>query len=511
MTVTTTINRNDHIGDGSTTVFAFTFAIQQSTDMSVYLDGVLSASGYTVSINSNGVGGNVTFSTAPVDDTEVTLIREVDYTQETSLPHDANIPEETVEDAFDKAVMLVQQVKEITSRCLILPVQVTGFDTTFPDPRESPGYISVINDDGDGFALKSANEIFNDMEGGGYGDVIGPISSTANGLPLFNGATGKILKDAGYAMPTSIGAANEVLKVNSAGTAIEFGVGSAASSGFQGRLTLESGVLISTSDQLAKTTLYLKGGVIPNLVSSVTTYKLISGGQISVSLASINTTQPYDVFARVNSGTAFDTLELVAWTNATTRATALTYVADGDYYVHATNTTWTYVGTIQGSASGQCEDSTKFRGVWSYGKRALRPVLCFDTTNSWTYALTAYREINGGSTLGTSRIGFVLGLAEDLVRFEARGMVAMTGGVNDGFVGVGIDSSTVNSAQIMTSIGGGAGGYTNPITAMYKGFPSIGSHTARFLEAAAAASSKTFYGDNNVTQLQSGMFGEIWC
>lgn len=507
MTVTTTSNIDQYTADGVMSAYTFTFALLQAADLTVYINGIVTALTYTVAINANGVGGTVTFSpTVPTNGSVVILAREVDYTQTVSIPGNANLREATLETMVDRVVMQVQQVKEIVDRSLHF---VIGSDIN-PE-LEEPDTDTIPFFDGTDVIWRTPNDIFNEMEGGGYGDVIGPVSSTANGLPLFNGTTGKILKDAGYAMPTSIGAANEVLKVNSAGTAIEFGVGSAASSGFQGRLTLESGVSISTSDQLTKTTLYLKGGVIPNLVSSVTTYKLISGGQISVSLASINTTQPYDVFAKVNSGTAFDTLELVAWTNTTTRATALTYVADGDYYVHATNTTWTYVGTIQGSASGQCEDSTKFRGVWSYGKRALRPVLCFDTTNSWTYALTAYREINGGSTLGTSRIGFVLGLAEDLVRFEARGMVAMTGSASDGFVGVGIDSSTVNSAQIMTSIGGAAGGYPNPITAMYKGFPSIGSHTARFLEAAASASSRTFYGDNSVTQLQSGMFGEIWC
>ena len=221
MTVTTTSNRNDHIGDGSTTLFAFTFAIQQSTDMTVYFDGVVKLSGYVVSINSNGVGGTVSFSVAPSNDVAVSLLREVEYTQETSLPTETNIPEATLENAYDKNTMLAQQLKEITDRCLKLSVDTVGVDANLPNPTDTPGYVLVANDDGDGFELKSANEIFNDMEGGGYGDVIGPVSSTANGLPLFNGTTGKALKDAGYAMPTALGATDTVMK--SDGSKVVFG------------------------------------------------------------------------------------------------------------------------------------------------------------------------------------------------------------------------------------------------------------------------------------------------
>jgi hypothetical protein len=44
--------------------------------------------------------------------------------------------------------------------------------------------------------------------GGGTGDVVGPASSVNNGLALFDGATGKLIKDAG------VGSANQVLVTN---------------------------------------------------------------------------------------------------------------------------------------------------------------------------------------------------------------------------------------------------------------------------------------------------------
>lgn len=503
MTVTTTINRNDHIGDGSTTVFAYTFAIQQSTDMSVYLDGVLSASGYTVSINSNGVGGNVTFSTAPVDDTEVTLIREVDYTQETSLPHDANIPEETVEDAFDKAVMLVQQVKEITSRCLILPVQVTGFDTTFPDPRESPGYIPIINDDGDGLELKTANQIFNEMEGGGYGDVLGPASSVANGLPLFADASGNLLKMA-FTMPSALGTPGQALIVNSLGSAVEFG-SSASAGAWNCRLTLESGVFVSTSDQLAKTTLYVKGGSLPTSTGSSAK---ISGGEISKSLTGVVTTKAVDVYIRVNSGSDYDTVELVDWTDTATRASTPTYNAQLNAYFHATNTTWLWVGTILPSANGQCEVSTKVCSLFNYGSQVLHFLYSQEGTNSWAYGTNTWRAVNGGSTLGTAKVGFVCGLVKDPVFGYANLITSYVASYESARTGIGLNASNANSAQLL--------GHASPHDGYYKGsayaigavYPALGKNECHHLEAVPAAGSVDIYGDNGAvgtTKMQSGM------
>jgi hypothetical protein len=46
--------------------------------------------------------------------------------------------------------------------------------------------------------------------GGGTGDVVGPVSSVDNGLALFDGVTGKLIKDAG------VGSANQVLVTNGA-------------------------------------------------------------------------------------------------------------------------------------------------------------------------------------------------------------------------------------------------------------------------------------------------------
>jgi hypothetical protein len=65
VTVETTNNRKNYTSDGTVTVFPYDFVLLDADDLDVYLDGVLTASGYTVTRNANDVGGNVTFSVSP--------------------------------------------------------------------------------------------------------------------------------------------------------------------------------------------------------------------------------------------------------------------------------------------------------------------------------------------------------------------------------------------------------------------------------------------------------------
>ena len=81
MTVASETPKNQYTAGGSTTVFAYTFRIEDESELTVYEDETEVTSGFTVSgVGVNG-GGSVTYSTAPTNGTVITLLRKMPTTR----------------------------------------------------------------------------------------------------------------------------------------------------------------------------------------------------------------------------------------------------------------------------------------------------------------------------------------------------------------------------------------------------------------------------------------------
>ena len=125
MTVSSSTSRVSYNGNGSTTVFAYTFKIFDQDDLTVI---IRSASGtetvktitthYTVSGVGNAGGGNVTMLTAPASGETLVVIREQDLIQELDIVPNDPFPAESVETALDKLTFIVQQHDEELSRAI---------------------------------------------------------------------------------------------------------------------------------------------------------------------------------------------------------------------------------------------------------------------------------------------------------------------------------------------------------------------------------------------------------
>lgn len=172
----------------------------------------------------------------------------------------------------------------------------------------------------------------------------------------------------------------------------------------EGRLTLESGVPVSLGDQLAKTTLYFTpylGNGIALYDTGTTRWVSVSATEKSISLSGKAADTNFDVFGYLSSGDL--ALELLAWTNASTRATALTR-QDG-VLVKTGDVTRRYLGTIRTTGTtGQCEDSVAKRFVYNEYNKAIRYMFLSNGTGH-TYSGT-YRSWNNDATL---RLHLVLG------------------------------------------------------------------------------------------------------
>ena len=149
MTVTTTAVFNDYAGDGTTTAFALLAYCQTAEQVEALVDDVVqSSAGYTVTGLGDAGGVTVTFDTAPADDTVVRVRRVLPLTQETDTVNNETILQDVLDAAFDRGVMLSQQVQEEVSRA----IKVAQGDTApaFPAAADrTAGQYLVWGNDGE--------------------------------------------------------------------------------------------------------------------------------------------------------------------------------------------------------------------------------------------------------------------------------------------------------------------------------------------------------------------------
>ncbi len=140
MTVSTTIIKNSHNGNGSTTNFAYQFRILQDSDLVVI---IRSSTGtettktltthYTVAGAGDASGGSITFTTGntPASGETVVIRRNVPQTQAIDYIANDPFPAETHEEGLDRTTMIAQQVSEATDRSIKLSRTNTMTSTEF--------------------------------------------------------------------------------------------------------------------------------------------------------------------------------------------------------------------------------------------------------------------------------------------------------------------------------------------------------------------------------------------
>jgi hypothetical protein len=138
MTVSSTTNKVSYSGNGSTTVFAYTFKIFADGDLDVYIRSSTGTetlqtitTNYTVSNAGEESGGNVTFVTAPASGETVVIQRKLDLTQGTDYVENDPFPAESHEEALDRLTFITQQMQEEIDRSIKASVTNTISSTEF--------------------------------------------------------------------------------------------------------------------------------------------------------------------------------------------------------------------------------------------------------------------------------------------------------------------------------------------------------------------------------------------
>lgn len=267
------------------------------------------------------------------------------------------------------------------------------------------------------------------------------------------------------------------------------------------RLTLTSGTPVTLADITGATTVYCtpyKGNRIA--LYDGANWNVRASAEFSKALGTLTSGLPYDVFCYDNAGTP--TLEFLAWTNGTTRATALAY-QDG-ILVKSGAATRRYLGTFYTTSTTQTEDSVLKRFLWNYYNRAIRPMARKESTATWTYAVAAtWRQANGATA---NKVEVVVGVAEDAVSLN---VISASYGSTAGdyaAVDIGINSTTTPAGT--HAVGQYvATNYTMPHMANLETLPAVGYSYFAWLEFVNNTNVHTFQGNGG--NCQSGIQGRV--
>lgn len=269
-----------------------------------------------------------------------------------------------------------------------------------------------------------------------------------------------------------------------------------------GRLTLTSGAPVTSSDVSGATSIYYTPYQHTTIsLWTGTTWHPVQFSETTLALGTLSSGKPYDVFGYLNAGAL--ALESLAWTDDTTRATAISI--QGGRYCKTGDKTRLYLGTFYTTSTTTTEDSKGKRYVFNMYCRVTRYQSVIDSTDSWTYGTAAFRQANNSAA---NQIEYVDGVGEVAVSANVHSLVVNTtsGAAYTG--GIGLDSTTVNSAQVFGRLVGP--GFLYETEVFYAGIPGAGRHMLTWLEYATAGGSPSWKGDNATpTITQSGLVATL--
>jgi hypothetical protein len=340
---------------------------------------------------------------------------------------------------------------------------------------------------------------------------------------------------------------------------------------FDARLTLETGVPVSTSDQTAETTVYLtpyKGnrvslydgtrwkvhtlaevsikltdtqdGALTSSSAVVTgltdTSQLIAGMEVtgtgipaSTTLSSIDSASQVTLSQNATAGgtqsltfkvaagknldlfvfsnSGTPKLEMAVWTSDTARATAL--AAQDGITVKSGAATRRYVGSVRTTATaGQCEDSGLRRFVWSYYNRANRPLLQMCSDSTWTYSTATWRQANASAN---NQVELLVGVSDESLELTLTTQCYNNVAHVWASVAIGEDSTTTPNAACLNQGGGWGAAAADgwyAIGGSLHIIPTAGYHYYSWLEY-ASATSMSFNGGYGTSYQRCGLSGAI--
>lgn len=171
---TTSQTRNNYTGNGSTTVFSFTFIVLEESNQALNRDYTIKViltendvetiqqegTDYTVQLGTDGLG-TVTFTTAPTATQSITFLSEIPRTQSTDYINIGTdkFPANSHEGTVDKLTLISREQDEAIDRSILLPESSTLTNVTIPVSTENADKAIVVNGAGDDLTAKNLADI----------------------------------------------------------------------------------------------------------------------------------------------------------------------------------------------------------------------------------------------------------------------------------------------------------------------------------------------------------------
>lgn len=271
------------------------------------------------------------------------------------------------------------------------------------------------------------------------------------------------------------------------------------------RLTLTTAVPVPPTNVTAATVIYCtpyKGNRMA-LYSSTGVPTFYTSNEFSIAVPA-TTVQMYDIFCFASGGVP--TLELLAWTNDTTRATAIVANVASGVYTKSGDSTRRYLGSFRTTgSSGQTEDSVTKRYLFNYYHRVPRALERIETTATWTYSLDTYQQANASTA---NQVGVVTGISDASITLGIWVQVKNSAGSISASIGIGLDSTTAVAAH-QTGMSAVLTTASQPyaIVANYVAVPAVGYHFYAWLEKSSASGTTTWQSAAGQYAEQSGILG----
>lgn len=274
----------------------------------------------------------------------------------------------------------------------------------------------------------------------------------------------------------------------------------------EGRLTATTAVPVTTGDVSGATAIFYTPYTGNHVALYTGTNWIVDTfTEITISVTTCTASKPFDVFLFDNA-TAVNA-EILAWTNDTTRATAL--VRQDGILVKTGALTRRYIGSFYCNASGgQTDDTAVKRWLYNYYNRVQRPMQRIESANTWTYTTATYRQANANTA---NQLDVMNGVAEEGIEVTVNAIFVNNNANVSISASIGESSTTAPVSGVQGQIGFSYVASDDvQIVSTLRKIPPVGRVFYTWLEFSTATGTTTWSGnEGSATRIQSGISGMV--